>query len=182
VKKKSGEEDRKTIVIVVHRGKNLAPKDPSGTSDPYVKVKYGELERKTPIEWQNLTPKWDPHNKGEFYDKFTFSKSERKYHSKYPYVFQFSYEERSEILIECWDKDAFDDDFMGQFRVPEPLATLKEISFFLEENPKKSYKKKSNTKKSDTKKSITRKKSFSHVSGTITISLLFYDKNDKECC
>jgi len=153
---KGGKEDRHTIIIVVHGGKNLAPKDPSGRSDPYVIVKYGKEYEKTPVMWQTLNPKWENNEKGEFYKNFKF---DSKYKNKYQYVFPFPYFERSEILIQCWDKDAFNDDFMGQFWVPEPLTTLKEVPFFLEEDPeKKKYdKKKSNTKKSDTKKSDMKK-------------------------
>ncbi len=52
-------------VVVVHRGLNLASKDPNGLSDPYVKVEVRDesgavlLRKETKVQKKTLNPAWN---------------------------------------------------------------------------------------------------------------------------
>ncbi|KAI5061768.1 hypothetical protein GOP47_0024273 [Adiantum capillus-veneris] len=48
----------RTLRVTVMEGKNLAAKDRTGKSDPYVRLRYGKVERKTKIVKQDLNPLW----------------------------------------------------------------------------------------------------------------------------
>jgi len=165
--KTTDNEDRKIgyVVVTAVSGKNLAPKDTNGFSDPYLKVSYGNdsnfICKETPYKRKTLTPNWD--EKQIVYPI-------KKDNPEFPNVFVFDYKEKAIIKIECWDKDKMKgDDFMGQFQIVTREAFDKK-EFFLKENVKT----KPNTKKLNPKK---KKKTFTHVSGTITISLSFVDKD-----
>lgn len=67
-------------------GKNLAPKDSNGLSDPYLKLI--EIHEKTNIVKKTLNPVW--HQKFDIPGHVT------------------------SLTVECWDDDTFKDDFMGR--------------------------------------------------------------------
>jgi Ca2+-dependent lipid-binding protein len=52
-------------VIVIHRGFNLASKDPNGLSDPYVKIEVRDvdngvlLKKETKVQKKTLNPAWN---------------------------------------------------------------------------------------------------------------------------
>ncbi|CAI9113565.1 OLC1v1014190C1 [Oldenlandia corymbosa var. corymbosa] len=54
------------IELVVIEGRDLVAADLRGTSDPYVRIHYGSLKRKTKIMYKTLNPKW--HQTFEFPD------------------------------------------------------------------------------------------------------------------
>ncbi|PGH18364.1 phosphatidylserine decarboxylase [Helicocarpus griseus UAMH5409] len=74
-------------------GRNLAPKDRNGLSDPYLVVSLGEARQSTPTISKTLNPEW----------KVSF---------ELPIV--------GVPLLECicWDKDRFGKDYMGEFDIP----------------------------------------------------------------
>ncbi|GMH14094.1 hypothetical protein Nepgr_015935 [Nepenthes gracilis] len=47
------------IELVLVEGKDLVAADLRGTSDPYVKVQYGNIKRKTKVIYKNLNPQWN---------------------------------------------------------------------------------------------------------------------------
>jgi len=72
----------------------LAPKDPNGKSDPYLRIFCGPLKYKTKIVKKTLDPVWTNE------------------------VFEIpgSIAKSNPIEIECWDWDAVGtDDYMGEF-------------------------------------------------------------------
>ncbi|KAI3802293.1 hypothetical protein L1987_30423 [Smallanthus sonchifolius] len=54
------------IELVVIEGRDLVAADIRGTSDPYVRVQYGNLKRRTKVMYKTLTPQW--HQTFEFPD------------------------------------------------------------------------------------------------------------------
>ncbi|KAJ4362305.1 phosphatidylserine decarboxylase [Neocucurbitaria cava] len=78
----------------VIKGRNLAAKDRSGTSDPYLVLSLGDAKEATPTINKTLNPEW--HTTLEL-----------------PIVGEQS------LLLECvcWDKDRFGKDYMGEFDV-----------------------------------------------------------------
>ncbi|KAJ9550563.1 hypothetical protein OSB04_014608 [Centaurea solstitialis] len=54
------------IELVVIEGRDLIAADIRGTSDPYVRVHYGNLKRRTKVMYKTLTPQW--HQTFEFPD------------------------------------------------------------------------------------------------------------------
>ncbi|KAK9071840.1 hypothetical protein SSX86_008270 [Deinandra increscens subsp. villosa] len=54
------------IEVVVIEGRDLVAADIRGTSDPYVRVQYGNLKRRTKVMYKTLTPQW--HQTFEFPD------------------------------------------------------------------------------------------------------------------
>ncbi|KAF1846900.1 uncharacterized protein K460DRAFT_392378 [Cucurbitaria berberidis CBS 394.84] len=78
----------------VIKGRNLAAKDRSGTSDPYLVLSLGDAKEATPTINKTLNPEWNT----------TLD---------LPVVGEQS------LLLEvcCWDKDRFGKDYMGEFDV-----------------------------------------------------------------
>ncbi|KAK5116968.1 hypothetical protein LTR62_006689 [Meristemomyces frigidus] len=84
------------LVIRVHvvKARNLAPKDKSGTSDPYLVVSLGDSKEATSVVSKTLNPEWNQ-------------------------SFEFPIVGADSALLEavCWDKDRFKKDYMGEFDV-----------------------------------------------------------------
>ena len=80
--------------IEVLRGKNLAPKDKSGTSDPFLVLTLGDAKEATSVIPKTLNPEWNQ-------------------------TFELPILTAESALLEavCWDKDRFRNDYMGEFDV-----------------------------------------------------------------
>ncbi|EMC99012.1 hypothetical protein BAUCODRAFT_22311 [Baudoinia panamericana UAMH 10762] len=80
--------------VHVMRARNLAPKDKSGTSDPFLVLTLGEAKEATSVISKTLNPEWNQ-------------------------TFEFPVTEADSALLEavCWDKDRFKKDYMGEFDV-----------------------------------------------------------------
>jgi len=83
------------IFIKVTQGKDLAPKDSNGKSDPYLVILYGTQRFKTKCIKKTLNPVWTDQD----------------------FVIEAD-PDISQILVECWDYDKVGKhDFMGQFYI-----------------------------------------------------------------
>lgn len=82
------------LKLEVLRGRGLAAKDKSGTSDPYLVVTLGEGKEATPVINKTLDPEWNE-------------------------TFELPILNAESALLEavCWDKDRFKKDYMGEFDV-----------------------------------------------------------------
>ena len=80
--------------VTVLKGRNLAPKDKSGTSDPYLVITMGDAKEATSAISKTLNPEWNQ-------------------------TFEMPVLEADSALLEavCWDKDRFKKDYMGEFDV-----------------------------------------------------------------
>lgn len=80
--------------VQVLRGRNLAPKDKSGTSDPYLVLTLGDSKEATSVASKTLNPEWNQ-------------------------TFEFPITTADAALLEviCWDKDRFKKDYMGEFDI-----------------------------------------------------------------
>ncbi|GAB7365775.1 hypothetical protein MBLNU230_g7110t1 [Neophaeotheca triangularis] len=93
-----GKGDHKGMGLVlkldVLKGRDLAAKDKSGTSDPYLVFTLGEEKEATPVISKTLSPEWNE-------------------------TFEFPILTAESALLEavCWDKDRFKKDYMGEFDV-----------------------------------------------------------------
>nr|POE49218.1 phosphatidylserine decarboxylase proenzyme 3 [Quercus suber] len=91
-----GDHRNMGLVVRAHvlKGRNLAPKDKSGTSDPYLVISLGESRQATSVVSKTLQPEWNQ-------------------------TFDFPITSPDSALIEatCWDKDLFKNDYMGEFDV-----------------------------------------------------------------
>ncbi|CAI6340956.1 unnamed protein product [Periconia digitata] len=78
----------------VIQGRNLAAKDRSGTSDPYLVLTLGDARHTTPTINKTLNPEWNC-------------------------TLEFPVTGEQTLLLEacCWDKDRFGKDYMGEFDV-----------------------------------------------------------------
>ncbi|KAL5386811.1 hypothetical protein DPSP01_003830 [Paraphaeosphaeria sporulosa] len=78
----------------VIQGRNLAAKDRSGTSDPYLVLNVGDAREATPPINKTLNPEWNT-------------------------TLEFPIVGTQSMLLEacCWDKDRFGKDYMGEFDV-----------------------------------------------------------------
>ncbi|OJD30607.1 phosphatidylserine decarboxylase [Diplodia corticola] len=78
----------------VLKGRNLAAKDKSGTSDPYLVLTLGDAKEATPAISKSLNPDWHQ-------------------------TFDLPIVGSQSLLLEgvCWDKDRFSKDYMGEFDV-----------------------------------------------------------------
>ncbi|KAF2632974.1 hypothetical protein BU25DRAFT_406248 [Macroventuria anomochaeta] len=78
----------------VIKGRNLAAKDRSGTSDPYLVVSLGDAKEATPTINKTLNPEWNT-------------------------TLEMPILGEQSLLLEatCWDKDRFGKDYMGDFDV-----------------------------------------------------------------
>ncbi|OVA04981.1 C2 calcium-dependent membrane targeting [Macleaya cordata] len=56
---RSGRSGRGWIELVVIEGKDLIAADLRGTSDPYVRVHYGNLKKRTKVTYKTLNPQWN---------------------------------------------------------------------------------------------------------------------------
>ncbi|KAF2453627.1 phosphatidylserine decarboxylase proenzyme [Lineolata rhizophorae] len=83
-----------TLRTAVLKGRDLAAKDKSGTSDPYIVLTLGDAKESTPVISKTLNPEWNQT-------------------VEMPIVGSHS------MLLEvvCWDKDRFGKDYMGEFDV-----------------------------------------------------------------
>ncbi|KAJ5884806.1 hypothetical protein N7495_009316 [Penicillium taxi] len=81
------------LKVTVIRGRNLAAKDRSGTSDPYLVVTLGDSRQSTPTISKTLNPEWKV---------------------------SFEMPVGGVPLLECicWDHDRFGKDYMGEFDIP----------------------------------------------------------------
>ncbi|KAK6394086.1 hypothetical protein LTR65_001932 [Meristemomyces frigidus] len=80
--------------VTVLKGRNLAPKDKRGTSDPYLVLTLGDAKQATSVVSRTLNPEWNQ-------------------------TFEMPVTEADSALLEavCWDKDRFKKDYMGEFDV-----------------------------------------------------------------
>ncbi|KAH8725926.1 phosphatidylserine decarboxylase-domain-containing protein [Phaeosphaeriaceae sp. PMI808] len=78
----------------VLKGRNLAAKDRSGTSDPYLVLSLGDSKETTPTINKTLNPEWNT-------------------------IVDLPIVGEQSLLLEvcCWDKDRFGKDYMGEFDV-----------------------------------------------------------------
>ncbi|KAF2466049.1 uncharacterized protein BDR25DRAFT_306271 [Lindgomyces ingoldianus] len=78
----------------VLKGRNLAAKDRSGTSDPYLVLTLGDVKQATPTINKTLNPEWNQ-------------------------TLDLPITGVQSLLLEvcCWDKDRFGKDYMGEFDV-----------------------------------------------------------------
>ncbi|KAF2011547.1 hypothetical protein BU24DRAFT_354631 [Aaosphaeria arxii CBS 175.79] len=78
----------------VIKGRNLAAKDRSGTSDPYLVLSLGDAKQATPTINKTLNPEWNC-------------------------ALELPIVGPQSLLLEviCWDKDRFGKDYMGEFDV-----------------------------------------------------------------
>lgn len=80
------------LKIYVIRGRNLAAKDKSGTSDPYLVVNLGASKQSTPSISKTLNPEWKV-------------------------CFDMPLTGVPLLECVCWDKDRFGKDYMGEFDI-----------------------------------------------------------------
>ncbi|KYG42665.1 hypothetical protein M433DRAFT_397193, partial [Acidomyces richmondensis BFW] len=84
------------LVLRVHvaKGRDLAAKDKSGTSDPFLVLALGERRQATSVVSKTLHPEWNQ-------------------------TVEFPVTDADSGLLEvvCWDKDRFKKDYMGEFDV-----------------------------------------------------------------
>ena len=80
--------------VKVLKGRNLAAKDKSGTSDPFLIVTLGDTKEATSVERKTLNPEWNQ-------------------------TFEFPVVSGDSALLEavCWDKDRFRNDYMGELDI-----------------------------------------------------------------
>lgn len=80
------------LKVNVIKGRNLAPKDRGGTSDPYLIVSLGDARQSTPTIPKTLNPEWNV---------------------------SFAMPVSGVPLLECicWDHDRFGKDYMGEFDI-----------------------------------------------------------------
>lgn len=82
------------LIVQVLKGRNLAAKDKSGTSDPFLILSLGDSKEATSVVSKSLNPEWNQ-------------------------TFEFPINSSDSALLEavCWDKDRFKKDYMGEFDV-----------------------------------------------------------------
>ncbi|KAK3722488.1 phosphatidylserine decarboxylase [Vermiconidia calcicola] len=80
--------------VQVMKARDLAAKDKSGTSDPYLVLTLGDAKEATSVVSKTLNPEWNQ-------------------------TFEFPVTTADAALLEavCWDKDRFKKDYMGEFDV-----------------------------------------------------------------
>jgi len=112
-------------VIKALQGKDLAPKDANGKSDPYLIISYGTQQFKTKCIKKTLNPVWAEQT-------FVIASDHNVPH----------------ILVECWDYDKIGThDFMGEFninmsQIPDDGSHIqKHFTLELCSNPKNKAKK-----------------------------------------
>ncbi|KAJ9060951.1 phosphatidylserine decarboxylase [Entomophthora muscae] len=85
-----------TVRVQILQGRDLAPKDSNGLSDPYIVVRLNNKKLNTKTVSETLNPIWNETLSFTFKDDM------------FP---QF-------IQIICWDADFISRDFMGQITIP----------------------------------------------------------------
>ncbi|KAF2153917.1 hypothetical protein K461DRAFT_224077 [Myriangium duriaei CBS 260.36] len=84
------------LVLHIHvlKARDLAPKDRSGTSDPYLVITLGEAREATSAINKTLNPEWNQ-------------------------IFELPVTGIQSLLLDvvCWDKDRFGKDYMGEFDI-----------------------------------------------------------------
>ncbi|GAM87907.1 hypothetical protein ANO11243_059350 [Dothideomycetidae sp. 11243] len=80
--------------VQVMKGRDLAPKDKSGTSDPYLVLTLGDAKEATSVMPKTLNPEWHQ-------------------------SFDLPVTGIQSLLLDvvCWDKDRFGKDYMGEFDI-----------------------------------------------------------------
>lgn len=92
------------LVVRVIEAQNLPPTDPNGLSDPYVRLQLGKQRYKTKVIKKSLNPRWD--------EEFSFRVDDLN----------------EELVVSVMDEDKFfNDDFVGQLKVPMSLVFDEEI-------------------------------------------------------
>ncbi|KAF4554881.1 Phosphatidylserine decarboxylase-like protein 3 [Elsinoe fawcettii] len=81
-----------TLHVGVLKARNLAPKDKSGLSDPYLVINLGDAREASSVVPKTLNPEWNQ-------------------------TFNLPVSGIDSLLLEvvCWDKDRFGKDYMGEF-------------------------------------------------------------------
>ncbi|KAF2023551.1 hypothetical protein EK21DRAFT_118651 [Setomelanomma holmii] len=94
--KRNMEQSKPGLVLRANvlKGRNLAAKDRSGTSDPYLVLSLGDAKEATPTINKTLNPEWNT-------------------------IVDLPIVGEQSLLLEvcCWDKDRFGKDYMGEFDV-----------------------------------------------------------------
>ena len=91
-------------MVRVLEAKNLLAIDSKGSSDPYVRLQLGKQKFKTKVMKKSLNPQWD--------EEFSFRVDDLN----------------EELVVSVMDEDKyFNDDFVGQVRIPVSLVFDKEI-------------------------------------------------------
>ncbi|KAF2209724.1 hypothetical protein CERZMDRAFT_69855 [Cercospora zeae-maydis SCOH1-5] len=82
------------LTVQVIKGRNLAAKDKSGFSDPFLVLTLGDHKEATSVVNKSLKPEWNQ-------------------------TFSFPVTSPDSALLEavCWDKDRFRNDYMGEFDI-----------------------------------------------------------------
>lgn len=90
----AGTNGEKPLILKVYviKGRNLAAKDKSGTSDPYLVVNLGTAKQSTPSISKTLNPEWKV-------------------------CFDMPLTGVPLLECVCWDKDRFGKDYMGEFDI-----------------------------------------------------------------
>ena len=92
------------LVVRVLEAKNLLAIDSKGSSDPYVRLQLGKQKCKTKVMKKSLNPQWD--------EEFSFRVDDLN----------------DELVVSVMDEDKyFNDDFVGQVRIPVSLVFDEEI-------------------------------------------------------
>ncbi|PSN66397.1 hypothetical protein BS50DRAFT_574824 [Corynespora cassiicola Philippines] len=95
-KRTMSDQNKPSLVLraTVLKGRNLAAKDRSGTSDPYLVLTLGDAKEATPTINKTLNPEWNV-------------------------TVDLPISGVQSLLLEacCWDKDRFGKDYMGEFDV-----------------------------------------------------------------
>ncbi|EYE91599.1 putative phosphatidylserine decarboxylase Psd2 [Aspergillus ruber CBS 135680] len=81
------------LKVAVLKGRDLAPKDRGGTSDPYLIVTLGDSRQSTPTIPKTLNPEWNV-------------------------AFEMPVVGVPLLECICWDHDRFGKDYMGEFDIP----------------------------------------------------------------
>jgi len=98
------------LKVIVFKGSELVNKDMIGKSDPFLKIKFGDQELKSPKVRNSLEPEWN------FSANLTIS----------------SDQENNDIVIEVYDDDFGKENFIGSYNLPLKQAiedTDKEASW-----------------------------------------------------
>ncbi|GAA6036505.1 hypothetical protein JCM8097_003538 [Rhodosporidiobolus ruineniae] len=106
---KEGDEPLGTLVVRVHAGRNLIPKDRNGLSDPYVVIRYGAARVTSPTVPKSLNPVWgtvDPSS-----SSVEGVAGEAKLELP---VFDSLALGRERIEIVCWDRDRVGSEYLGE--------------------------------------------------------------------
>ncbi|KAK4696681.1 phosphatidylserine decarboxylase, partial [Lecanoromycetidae sp. Uapishka_2] len=118
--------DTKGLILKTNvlRARNLAAKDKSGTSDPFLVIHLGDSKQSTPTVSKNLNPEWNV-------------------------CFDLPLDSIQDVLLEavCWDRDRFGKDYLGEFDVvvEDIFAngnTMQEPKWYTLESRRKGAKKK----------------------------------------